>query len=108
MNRAAGEPQRVAKLILQIPPIGKVQRLVDVREQRERRRSRLQLRHVVEASRAAAHGGRVVRRDRALENRVQLRGAKLSAIALDDLIDLREDLLDVPSGLGGDEQQRRV
>src|SRR4028118_1078409 len=80
VDGAADELEGVAELVLQVTAIREMQRLVHVREEGERRWSRLELRYVVEAAWFAAHGGRVVHRDRALEDRVQLRGADLRRV----------------------------
>src|SRR6185436_13661920 len=79
MHGAADEPQLVAEAILQITAVGEVQRLVGVGEEGERRRAGAQLGAVVEAARAAAHGRRLMGRDGALEDLIQLRGAEAQA-----------------------------
>src|SRR6476660_5932435 len=60
-NRRAGEGQRLAELVLEVAAIGEVQRLVDVREERDRRRPGLQLRGVVEAARFSLDARRLMR-----------------------------------------------
>src|SRR4051794_2152055 len=105
---AADEVERFAELVLEVAAIGEVQRLVGVGEERDRGGLRAELRGVVEAARAAAHGGRVVLAQGALEDGVELGRADALAVGGGDLVDAREELLHAAAGLRGDELDRRV
>src|SRR5258708_28565922 len=75
VNRATNEAECLAELVLEVAPVGEVQRHVHVGEEREGGRAGLQLGDVVEAPRPAAQGGGLVAGDGALEDAIQLRGA---------------------------------
>jgi hypothetical protein len=108
VDRDTDEIEGVAELILEESPVREVDRIVHVREEGERRGARLELGDVVEAPRLAANRRSVMRLDRALENRVELGGAEAAAVAFDDRVDLRKDLLDAAPGLCRDELEWRV
>src|SRR5258708_37013100 len=72
VDRATNEAECLAELVLEIAPVGEVQRHVHVGEEGERGGAGLQLGDVVEASRPAAQGGGLVAVDGALEAGIQL------------------------------------
>src|SRR6266508_951684 len=98
MHRAADEAEGVAKLVFQVAAIGKVQRLVGIREEGDGRRPGFQLCGVVEASWPATKRRRLMLGERALQDLIQLGSAETLAIAGDDLIDPRKNLLHAPAG----------
>src|ERR1019366_4443806 len=108
MDRAADQAEGFAELVLEEAAVGEVERVVHVREERERWGRGLELRGVVEAARAATHGWRLVCGDGALQDLIQLRGRETFAVAGHDLVDARKDLLDTASGLRGNELDGRV
>src|SRR5690348_10266544 len=108
MHRRADEPERITKRIFEIAAIRKMQSLVAVREKRDCRRLRLELRRVIKAPRTSSQRRRSVLCDRALENLIELGGAEPLPIAVDDRVDARKNLFDAPSGLRGDQLHRSV
>src|SRR5687767_15980073 len=93
VNRRPREPQPLPELIVEVTLVGKVERLIDVREQREGRWAGFELGHVIETAGLAADGRWVVCTHGPFEDRVELRRAEPAAIALDDRIDSGKDLL---------------
>src|SRR3954454_66452 len=103
MQRTPNQPQRFAELIVEIAPIRKMERLIHIREQRERRRCGTQLRAVVEAARASFDRRRLMLPHGALEDLIELLRAEAPPIAIDDPFDARKDFFDAAAALRGDE-----